>query len=92
MTCEMPIVASEKLVKSRKTHRCCECRRLLAVGTRYVRANGIWPGSAANYAASYATCQRCERVKGLALRKYPPVYPEEGPAFGMLRDWISDTR
>ena len=88
MTCEMPIVASEKLVKARKLHRCCECRRLLAVGTRYVRINGIWPEGA----ASFATCQRCERVKVLALRKYPPVYPEEGPGFGMLRDWLRDTR
>lgn len=85
MTCELPIVYHEHTPRARKHHVCCECRRTIAPGAKYVRSTGIWDGP-----RTYKTCARCARVRTLALKKYPPEMPDEGPAFGLLREWIKE--
>lgn len=83
--CEPPRVYSEQTVQARKQHKCCECRKPIVPGADYVRASGIW-----DKPATYKTCIRCDHLKTLAVKKYPPEFSEEGPAFGQLRQWIKD--
>lgn len=86
MTCEWPQVYSESMVKARKRHLCCECRKFIEPGALYVRAKGIWDYGP----ATYKTCADCDRTKKLAMKKWPPSYPDAGPPFGGLHDWIRE--
>lgn len=87
MTCELPKVCSEREVTARKSHVCCECRKPIPPGVRYVRTSGIW-----DTARTFKTCVRCHRLRTAAIKKYPPMFVEEGPAFGELRDWLREGR
>lgn len=39
---DMPEVYSQKTVKARKKHHCCECRRVIDIGEKYQYTFGIW--------------------------------------------------
>lgn len=86
MTCEMPQAFRQITRKAKKEHKCCECSGTIAKGMTYIYCSGIWNGSP----DSYKTCERCYRVRILAIKKYPPYLQEEGPAFGELRDYIRE--
>lgn len=86
MTCEMPDAFCEVRRKARKEHKCCECRKVIAKGETYIYSSGIWD----HRPDSYKTCDRCDRVKTLAIKRYPPAFIEEGPGFGELRYYIRE--
>jgi hypothetical protein len=46
---------NEEIVRARREHKCCECRRPIRKGEVYQRANGKWDGDF----ASFATCNAC---------------------------------
>lgn len=56
---ECPEFFSVKVVKARKSHKCCECNRVINIGEKYERANGKWLGKV----DTYATCLDCVSVK-----------------------------
>ncbi len=88
MTCEMPDAFRSMTRKANKNHICCECRKVIIKQSTYIYCSGIWNGSP----HSYKTCTRCDRIRTLVIKKYPPVFEEEGPAFGELIDYISEMR
>lgn len=45
--------------KARKRHRCCECRQLIYVGSRYERASGKFEGDI----FAYKTCAVCAEIR-----------------------------
>lgn len=58
--CLSPDAGGEtKIVKARKSHRCCECGFPISAGDRYQRMDGIWEGEA----LSFTTCLNCAEVR-----------------------------
>lgn len=47
------------LVRARKQHKCCECRRAIAPGEQYERVAAIWDGSWSHY----RTCAICREIR-----------------------------
>jgi len=88
MTCELPRVYNEQTRQARKQHFCCECNKTIMPGEKYVYITGVWN----NEWATYKTCLRCDHIKTLALKRYPPDFEEEGPGFELLYDWIRENR
>lgn len=88
MTCELPKCYRERTATARIEHRCCECLKLIEIGEKYISATGIWNGAW----ESHKTCARCDHLKTLTLRKYPPVHDDEGPIFGELMEYIRESR
>ena len=86
--CEMPTVFAEKEVRARVQHRCCECTRPIVAGDNYVRSSGLWNSRWSRY----KTCSRCAKLRTRIIAKYPPIYPEDGPYYGGLREYISNCR
>lgn len=82
MTCELPQFYREKTVQANKKHRCCECNNLIKPGTHYIKITGVWNSEW----STYKTCLRCDHIKTLALKRYPPDFDEEMPGFGLLYD------
>ena len=87
MTCELPEASTRLTPTANREHDCCECRRGIKVGDKYFRFSGIWSG----IPATYKTCMRCVALRDLAIKKYSPVFEEDLPAFGLLRDWIRES-
>lgn len=56
---EMPSFQSDEWVKARKDHKCCECRKVIAVGERYERSTGKWDGRV----KTYKTCAACQDIR-----------------------------
>jgi hypothetical protein len=83
MTCELPKVCIRKKVKARKSHVCCECKKTISPKSLYFKYSGIW-----DKPATFKCCLKCDKLRDLALKKYPPELEDEGPAFGLLFDWI----
>ena len=50
-----PKVMTEKVVKARKQHRCCECLADIWVGEEHEHVRGIWD----DVWESYRTCMAC---------------------------------
>jgi len=44
-----PSVCSINIVKARKEHKCCECRRIINRGEQYERTKGLWDGTWSKY-------------------------------------------
>jgi len=64
----MPDFFTETAPRARKTHRCCECHKEIAVGERYQRVSGKWDGDV----QSFKICEPCRRIREWAdayLRK-----------------------
>lgn len=57
--CESPSFYHEQDRTARVEHKCCECRRVIAIGSRYTEVRGIW----AREWSVFRTCPRCERVR-----------------------------
>jgi hypothetical protein len=47
-----------KMVKARKPHACCECRRTIAKGEEYERASGRWD----RVVSTFHTCTECQDI------------------------------
>lgn len=56
---------SERVVRSRKEHRCGECRRVIAVGEGYQYVFGVWDGRA----DQHRTCRHCLVAQGWLNRE-----------------------
>ncbi len=85
-SCEPPEVwngAKERV--ARKAHRCCECRRVIAVGERYEFCSGIWDSEP----NSYKTCAQCALLRTGAQRFVVDAW-DCGPCFMELFEWLSD--
>ena len=54
-----PDCYTERKVKARKKHRCCECRSEIAPGEHYVAFSGIWDGECSRY----KTCLLCNSLR-----------------------------
>lgn len=50
---------TEKFVKARKEHKCCECRTAIPKGAMYQRESGKWDG----VMSSYSTCAICLEIR-----------------------------
>ena len=81
--CEMPRVYDETFRKARKQHVCCECSNEINVGVKYVVCEGLWDGKW----QVYRLCLRCWIAHGTAHVMHRG-YPEEGPAFDYLWEWL----
>lgn len=55
-----PSLFTEKILKARKQHKCCECKEVIQPGESYERVKGLWEG----VWQKYDTCMHC-----LSLRK-----------------------
>ena len=55
----MPEFYSQKIVKGRKDHKCCECGCQIQRGTEHECVNGKWEGSM----DTYRTCTQCVKLR-----------------------------
>lgn len=46
---ETPTLYNDNFFKARKSHRCCECGRQIAVGSQYQRVEALWDGNFDTY-------------------------------------------
>jgi len=56
---EPPKVFSQRIVKAKKPHKCCECRKEIKPGDTYEYTFGVWGGDA----AAYKTCEPCADLR-----------------------------
>lgn len=82
--CELPTLYSEREVRARKQHRCCECRISIKPGDTYSRVEGLWDGRF----QTYKTCTPCAEARDWLSRLMPS--DECGPTFGDLHDYLAD--
>lgn len=54
-----PEFCDERWVKARKTHRCCECSRVIPIGETYERTVGKWDGEM----QTHKTCEPCQEIR-----------------------------
>ena len=64
LTCECdwdagPEVFREKIVRAKKQHVCCECRKEISPGEDYEYVFGVWHGEA----QSFHTCETCSDLR-----------------------------
>lgn len=84
MDAEMPSVFSCEYPKARKEHKCCECRRTIAIGEKYEKVKGIWEGKAKRF----KTCLPCASLRDDFARQ--SLYYYEAPAFGELEEYARE--
>lgn len=84
MTCELPSFFDQREVTARKEHVCCECHKTIQKGERYQVAVGKWNGDF----DTHKTCIPCAQLRDEMYNAAP--HPEEGPAFGELREYIAE--
>lgn len=56
---DCPRVFQSKVIRARKSHRCCECKEVIPVGDTYEYASGIWEDGP----NSFHTCMPCKRIR-----------------------------
>lgn len=56
---ENPEFFTEKLVKARKSHKCCECNREIRPGEQHERSTGKWDGEI----DTFRTCFICRTIR-----------------------------
>ncbi len=56
---EMGELSQNDMVVARKPHKCCECHREIAKGSRYERISGKWDGEF----SAYKTCLDCVEIR-----------------------------
>lgn len=76
-----PELYSEKMVKARKSHKCCECRNLIHKGETYQLAKGLWDGSF----SAYRTCAACATIRADYIEKSGA----DDICFGELKESVS---
>lgn len=60
--CDLGVVAecfSEKMVKARKEHKCCECGETIKKGETHEVASALWDGDW----GTYRTCAICRTIR-----------------------------
>ena len=77
---EMPSVFSDTIKKSRREHKCCECRQPIKVGEKYHLSKVCWEGEW----SEYKTCLSCDELRD-ELK-----YDDELPPFGYLSEWAHE--
>lgn len=82
--CDMPTLYSERNVRARKQHRCCECRISIKPGDTYHRAEGLWDGSF----QTFKTCTTCAEFRDWLARLMPS--DDCGVTFGDLYQCATD--
>lgn len=83
--CELPEVFSTTARKAAKQHKCCECGKTIETGEQYQYSSGIWDSRP----YSYKQCINCHELMSAAVTR-EGQYCDEGPSFGMLRDWFGE--
>lgn len=83
--CDLPTLYSEREVRARKQHRCCECRVSIKPGDTYNRADGLWDGSF----HVLKTCPPCAEARSWLWDRLSRS-DECGPAFGDLYQYLTD--
>lgn len=81
MDAEMPSVYEQSKPTARKEHKCCECKRKIKIGERYVLSRGKWEG----VWATFKTCLECH------LLRIDLGQGEDNPPFGELAEWAKAT-
>lgn len=71
---EGPSFHTVKMIKSRKKHKCCECKRTIEKGEEYEKTSGMWDGRF----DEFKTCSDC-----ISLRK---EFFTSGYYFGRIWD------
>lgn len=56
---DSPDFFDERIVRARKSHKCCECSDEIPVGVEYERVSGKWDGDV----CSYRTCLACRDIR-----------------------------
>ena len=84
--CELPTLYEERIIVARKAHRCCECRCEIAKGERYQSASGLWEGQFSRF----STCIACASIRDDLAKALPRLHYDELPAFGELREYLSE--
>lgn len=78
--CEGPKVGGYlRLVKARKPHKCCDCKRAIEKGEEYCRVTGIW-----DEPLTFKVCASCEEVR----RRLQENDDECCVAYGELEEYI----
>ena len=84
--CEAPTLYEERVIVARKSHRCCECRCEIHKGERYQSSSGLWEGQFSRF----STCLPCASVRDELAKGIPRLHWDELPAFGELREYLSE--
>lgn len=83
MSGDAPSVYSCEIRKAQKEHKCCECQRIITIGSRYQMFKGIWDGKADRF----KTCMPCANLRD-DMAKHD--YRGEAPAFGELGEYAQE--
>ncbi len=88
---------SEKQVTARRAHKCCECRKTIEPGDRYVRVAGKWDGEGVWSGAQHVYCYHFARsLNGIGrnliryYRTFPPFCIQGRAAFSYVFGFDSD--
>ena len=81
--CELPAVFEATERVARKRHACCECRRPIEPGDRYVENAGLWEGQWSHY-RQHLRCARAFRAIEAELETGDYL------AFGGLREALQE--
>lgn len=81
-----PVVYDERPVrKTRKDHKCCECRTVIPRGSACMYAHGIWEDDGA---ARYYWCLPCDLLKREVLTMVD--WQNDPLCFGTLYEFIHE--
>ena len=72
--CELPEFSSTSIRTARKTHKCCECDRVVNPGDKYEYFTGKFDGGM----FTYKTCLTCSQVRKWLARKIDCCIEFEG--------------
>jgi hypothetical protein len=81
---DAPKVYSTSTPKSRKEHKCCECRGTISVGETYHVFSGIWDS-----AATFKTCTECEKLRLDMVKTI--LDRDDYPAFADLYEYVFES-
>lgn len=56
---DYPEFLVERMVKSRKEHKCCECRETINKNEMYEKVTGMWDGRI----STFKTCKICKTIR-----------------------------
>lgn len=59
---------------ARKVHKCCECRRQIVVGEKYVYSSGIWSGDPSDFKQCALCNQAFEEATGRSDTDEYPLF------------------
>lgn len=83
---ERPTLFDSKVLKSRKLHKCCECRKNILCGQRYLCNRGLW-GSRWD---EFKQCIRCAKLFLVVDSDLRETWCDDGIAFGNLRSTLCE--